>query len=146
MSTLASQGKMRRILDGVVHFQATPFDAQGRIFTNSLWNYTNHVVLPPLDPVIGVTNENFYFSSLPPEVAGVAPYRETFATQMTDTGPTNALPAYVEIEIGTIEPQIFEQLKPIIASGDANSTRDFIKNHSGHIHIFRQQIPVRPTF
>jgi hypothetical protein len=49
------------------------------------------------------------------------------------------VPAFVEVELGIIEPQVLEKIKamdPVVA-------RAFLERQAGKIHFFRQQIPIR---
>jgi hypothetical protein len=106
-------GLFQRVTDGVVHFQVRAFDANGRL----------------LRP--GMTNS-----------ADVAMIFET------DTDPdlvrylfrAVALPAYLEIELGILEPQVLDQFKSI---PNANAALTFLQRQAGRVHLFQQRIPVR---
>ena len=123
-NAVATNRLFRRMIDGVVHFEARPYDSHGRLFTNDFTFGS---------PVIA-TNDPY----------GLGQTNYTFTTLVTTGGTaTSAIPSYLEIELGVMEPHVVEQVKPIVASGDLNAVRHFITNHLGAIHIFRQQIPIR---
>ena len=52
---------------------------------------------------------------------------------------SNAVPAYVELELGVIEPNIFERYKSL--SGVPADT--YLSNHVANVHLFRQRVPIR---
>lgn len=115
---------MRKIIDGVVHFRVTLFDAAGKKITNNVPDQIE------VFPVVAYDNE------------------------LVSVFRGSALPVMVEIELGVLEPTAYETLKPILAiaatkpdGGDpaVTAARDFIKRNGGRIHIFRQQIPIRPA-
>ncbi len=104
---------MRRIVDGVVHFKISFYDQRGMPFTNNI------------DLGWAVTNHL--------TVAGM--------TNVDLSGA--ALPAVVDLELGILEPQALQQVRPLIADGNYTGVRNYLSNHCGKIHIFRRQIPIR---
>ena len=55
---------------------------------------------------------------------------------------SNALPAYLELEVGILEPHILERFKAI-GNGNPVAQQRYLSNHVAQVHIFRQRIPVR---
>ncbi len=53
---------------------------------------------------------------------------------------SNALPAYVELELGVLESQMLQQYKSIPTP---NAKLAFLSNHVAQVHLFRQRIPIR---
>src|SRR5207247_1272106 len=55
---------------------------------------------------------------------------------------SNAVPAYVELELGVLENHTMERARAI---GDAGSgpQRAYLSNHVANVHVFRQRIPIR---
>jgi len=116
-----------RIADGVVHFRVKPYATNGFPLvwgpTNSCWFRTNvgagtftysmRNTLGTSEPAVPEEANCYFFS--------------------------NALPAYVELELGVLEPNIFERYKSI--SGKAAG--DYLSNHVANVHLFRQRVPVR---
>lgn len=66
--------------------------------------------------------------------------QQTFVPQVTDFRFTsNALPAYVELELGLLEPQAWEKVKAM-----PNPTViKYLDAHAGQVHLFRKRIPIR---
>jgi hypothetical protein len=52
----------------------------------------------------------------------------------------NAVPAYLEIELGMLEPQILDRAKGF---SDLGAQRAYLSNNTAHVQIFRQRIPIR---
>jgi prepilin-type N-terminal cleavage/methylation domain-containing protein len=108
VSTLSGGGSapgMSRIADGVVHFQARPFDPAGQPIPSSI--SSNIVVYPS-----GLAAPNSYFIS-------------------------NAVPAFIEIELGIVEPQVLQRAR---ATGDPAA---YIARNTAHVHLFRQRFTIR---
>jgi hypothetical protein len=137
---------MHRIADGIVHLQLRVFDTNGAPMfannTNSLafWTFTNA----------------FLGGSLQPQVTTV-PMRNAFATNDYFTyGPpiipnqqymeywfySNAVPAYIELEMGIVEPRTLEHYRAI-AEADVGAARTYLAKHAANVHLFRQRIPIR---
>jgi hypothetical protein len=53
---------------------------------------------------------------------------------------SNAVPAYLELELGILEPQVLQKYRSIPLGPPA---RQYLSNHVAQVHIFRQRIPVR---
>jgi type II secretory pathway pseudopilin PulG len=138
---------MNRIADGVVHFRVTPYDTNGVPFfvvpsvfpSRSILAFsvvTNATGIPATIPV------NNSYASYDPAVPG----------QLNCYFLSNAMPAYVELEIGFLEPHILDRYKAI-ASGFGpgaappaaivNAQRNYLSNHVAQVHLFRQRIPIR---
>jgi type II secretory pathway pseudopilin PulG len=101
-----------RIVDGVVHFRVRAFDRFGNWIRFSNTNF----------PTIGAAS-----SLLLPEepIYGFS---------------SNAAPAYVEVELGILEPGTLERYRsfPVFSS-----QTNFLASQSSHVHLFRQRIAVR---
>jgi len=83
------------------------------IATNEFVRITNsNVVAPGIDP----TDVEFYGFS------------------------NNVAPAYVELEVGVLEPAVLKRLKSIPSP---LTQSNFLANHAGNIQMFRQRIAIR---
>jgi len=108
------------IASGVIHFRVLAYDTFGmplswptnRFDTNSVW------LLPDAN------------DRLSPAVA-----RETRATFVS-----NALPAYLDIELGVLEPTTLAQFQSFPAGSPMAAT--FLSNHIGQVQLFRQRVPI----
>jgi prepilin-type N-terminal cleavage/methylation domain-containing protein len=56
---------------------------------------------------------------------------------------SDALPGYVELELGILEPQIIAQFRSM---PNSNVATNFLAKHAGQVHLFRQRIPIRTAF
>jgi prepilin-type N-terminal cleavage/methylation domain-containing protein len=56
---------------------------------------------------------------------------------------TNDLPAYVDLELGVLEPATLIQFQALTNSADPTPALNFLRNHVGNIHFFRQRVPIR---
>jgi len=52
------------------------------------------------------------------------------------------LPAFLDLELGMIDSQVYRQLKVISSNSPVNG-RTFLRNQAGKVYLFRQRIPIR---
>ncbi len=104
-----------RVTDGVVHFQTRIFDERGAIYEL------------PYSPE-HATN-SFYADNV-----GYGPDGYVFKGQ--------CLPAYIELELGILEPETTRKFNAI-AAGNSAGAQAFLSQQIGRVHLFRQRIPVR---
>ncbi len=116
-STLINNTNFRPVLDGVVHFFFTAYDTNGLV-QSAAW-------LKKVPYGYAFTN---------------------FTAEAPDTiGFTNVvLPAYLEIELGVLEPSAVEKFR---ANNDVNAAngQNFLQRQAGRIHLFRQRVAIRPA-
>jgi Tfp pilus assembly protein PilV len=116
-----------KVLDGVVNLRVTVFDSFGRGIDSA---YNNRYPATPLnydlvDPRLPVHADNVvncvFFS--------------------------NALPAYVEIELGILESKTADKARAMcedpLDAAQLNSQRLFLQKQAGKVQVFRQRIPIR---
>ena len=108
-------GNISKIAEGVVHFRATAYDFNGNPIT-------------PLRPQIVRNTLRSWDISLPTQV-------DLYFTN-------NAVPAYVEVELGIVESQVLERWRSMSAIGAAAQAA-YLSNHVAEVHLFRQRFPVR---
>jgi hypothetical protein len=120
---------LQRIADGIVHLRARAFATNGYlvISTNSAI-YTNAFALTPRGPYGTVRNTAVY---------SLAPFD---SQQGWCYFTSNAVPAYVELELGIVEPQVLRKYRSIPI---AAAQLQYLSNHAAQVHIFRQRIPIR---
>jgi len=122
---------LNRISDGVVHLRLRAFATNGYPI---LWDgfRTN-----------GIFRTNAFST-------GTLRVRNTLAYNPLPSVPdavdcyfmSNALPAYLELEVGILEKQVLERFRSI-GSANVQAQLRYLSNHVGQVHIFRQRIPVR---
>jgi hypothetical protein len=133
-----------RITDGVIHFRALPYDADGLPMTATN-RYTTNILLYAMKPIFVGTvlytnifpGTNFFL------------WQDKWVPKNTLRWATNCaflsnlLPAYVEIELGVLEQETLEQFKTF-APGSPLAT-NFLATHVGQVHLFRQRVPIRQS-
>ncbi len=111
----SSYGSLSKILDGVVHFHFRAYD------TNGYW------INPSLASSIGRIRTNSDWS---PFLYDRVDYHFT----------SNAVPAFVEFELGILEQGALDKYKSIpISTAQSN----YLSQLAGRVHLFRQRVAVR---
>jgi hypothetical protein len=114
----------QRVSDGVVHLRLRAYTTNGMaIWRSDPWasNPSTNNVYANRDPLSG--------PRLPDD-----PYEIQYAFL------DDAVPAYLELELGVLEPQAFEQIKSMPNPGMAYR---HLTNQAGRVHVFHQRIPIR---
>lgn len=106
----ASLTNMSRIIDGVVHFKVRAYD------TNGVW----------IDRVL-----NLNITNIPPVYA--------FGEVRDLRFYSNAVPAFVEFELGILEQRTLERAKSIPVA----ARRAYLEKQAGRVHLFRMRVPIR---
>ncbi len=136
---------LHRIADGVIHLRLRAFDVDGRIYD---LNYTNHTATNAQTSGSQrfVWPEGANHSQIPPNVVIKDQTRSTARSErIKDIGflfLSNALPAYVEIELGVLDPDALKQYEAM-KDGPATAAEQFLRKQAGKVHIFRKRIPIR---
>lgn len=112
---IRGQTNLHRVLDGVVHFRVVPCNLDG---TPMLPTLPNSLSDPP--------NDVFYAI---PDRAGDYPVILR----------SNAVPGYIDLELGILEPRVLAQYRAI---PDSTARYQFLKRQAGRMHLFRQRIPI----
>lgn len=142
---LAPTNVFQNVAEGVVHLRLRAFTPEGHEFNWLRNTNINHLTdladggntrvywlhSPQVDPY-GPLNANL----LPPNVRVAQSRLNTSDMLFT----SNAVPGFVELELGVLEPQAYDQLKSI---PDETSARDFLSRQAGKVHLFRKLIPIR---
>jgi len=125
----AGGGTVSHIADGIVHMSLRVFATNGFPIrgTGGLCAYW-------LDPYAGtyraIGQTTNRFSLFTPD------------NWVSQTFYSNAVPAYVELELGVLDPQSYQRYKGIDASVPSGQVQ-FLSNRVAQVHIFRQRIPIR---
>lgn len=116
-----SYGSLSKILDGVVHFYFRTCD------TNGYWINPSG----PPTPIGQIWTHSDWSANLPiPLYPPRADYHFT----------NNAVPAYVEFELGVMEQGAVDHYKSIPIS---NIQSNYLRLQAGRVHLFRQRVAVR---
>ena len=157
----------RHIADGVVHLTFIPYDKLGRrlgwdteshpdrTFTNyytaararfpaSTNNFPN-LLRPGTDIPTGITNgynmilqEGVPTGVSNPRLPNVPNIQYTTTFQFL----TNAMPAYMEMEFGMLEPETLAQYYTMVDDQNPNAAR-FLQRQIGKVHLFRHRFTIR---
>jgi predicted transcriptional regulator with HTH domain len=106
-----------RIADGVVHLKIYAYDAGGNETQREWLADSGQISLQTFQYPVVVTN-----STIPV------------------TYQTNYLPRSIDIELGILEPEAFEHVRALYASGATAAAGQFLTNAAGQVEIFRQHI------
>ncbi len=107
-----------QIADGVVHFRVRPLDAEGQIMVPF---YTN---------IFGFRATNYNVLNEPNPIA--REYQMRFAS--------NQLPAFIELELGLLPPQVLQRVRAI---ENADAQRNFLTNQANAVVLFNKVIRLR---
>ena len=130
---LTPSTNLSRIADGIVHLRLRAFAKNGYLVTTNLVTGTNAAFALRADGTYtNIPNALAYNSSA---YQSSGDFRQAACYFMS-----NALPGYVELELGVLEPQVLQKYRSIPVAGTA---RQYLSNHVAQVHIFRQRIPVR---
>jgi hypothetical protein len=122
-----------RIADGIVHLRVRAYAANGRMVTTNYITGTNAMYeLGYAGPYTNVLNTVVYNSA---RYGSSADLHQAACYFMS-----NAAPAYVELEMGILEPQVLQKYRSIALQSAA---LQYLSNHVAQVHIFRQRIPIR---
>ena len=117
--------RYHRVLDGVVTLKIVAYDTNGLIYFDN-----NPASLPNATANIGgllVTNANLHVI-----------YPGFFGFR------SDALPAYLDIELAVLEPSALAKFRAREEIGPAQAT-EYLARQIGKTHVFRQRVAIRPA-
>jgi len=120
-----------RVIDGVVHLRVLAYDSNGALIT------PDSLFLGPLGTIgsVGVSNRvQRNFPLVAPDLNLEYHFR------------SNAVPAYLELELGILEQKVAERCRNLANGNDADTLAlqaKFLESKAGNVQIFRQRIAVR---
>lgn len=121
-----------RVADGIIHLRLAAYDSEGRPLR---WR-------APFERTNFYPRYNILWNS------GRIPPTNNVALRTDRYGQTqliflsNALPAYVELELGFLEQTTLAQFQSL-RDGSFAVAQDFLKKRASKVHLFRKQIPIR---
>ena len=129
-----AEGTVTRVAEGVVHLRVRPFGTNGFPLISTGFGTAYGVAQPNGNLVPNAYHlvdqtASRYDSAAPDFWTGLTFY-------------SNAIPAYIDLELGVLDPQAYQRFKnldPSAAVGQVN----FLSNRVAQVHIFRQRIPIR---
>ena len=109
------------LIEGVVHFKMQPVYSLGQPMHHWMNNST----------VGRDINPHYRYSS-------VVLMPEEVKTETRSAFYDDALPAYVELEIGILDPATLEKVKSM--EGNPELVQDFLSQQAGNVHLFRRMV------
>ncbi|MDB6033650.1 MAG: hypothetical protein JWM16_3988 [Verrucomicrobiales bacterium] len=110
----------------------------------------------PGESVYGLITLAGYWDALPVEDAGfhrvidgvvhfdLIPYDTNgVPLSVTNVYTTNFMPAYVDVELGILEPKTLEQVRARLSAGNTNAAKIYLMDRVERVHMFKQRIPIR---
>jgi hypothetical protein len=120
------------LADGVIHFRVLAYDPSGFPL---VYNRTN------ISPAYRVHRVNASGAVLQTTANSNVVLRGLPTGETRCVFLSNALPAYVEVELGLLEPKTYEQFKAFQAGSPL--AQRFLADHAAQVHLFRQRVPIR---
>ncbi|MGO9585209.1 MAG: prepilin-type N-terminal cleavage/methylation domain-containing protein [Limisphaerales bacterium] len=117
------------LVDGVVHLTVRAYDPNGYWMTNTTEIYSGWYV----------TNRNVWF--FPPlNGPNFLPGPGSGFGEIGFWMFSNTVPAAVEIQLGVVEDRTLQRAESI---PDPTTRSNYLAQHAGQVHLFRQRIPIR---
>lgn len=144
----------RHIADGVVHLTFIPYDHKGRRLG---WDTDNHTIAGydtnqylvvrrrfngGIDTSRSDTTDTNVSTVLLQEAIPTLPNTPNLQYTTAFRFLSNALPAYIEMEFGMLEPETLAQYYTMLDDQNPNAPK-FLQRQISKVHLFRQRIPIR---
>ncbi len=125
---------LNRIADGIVHLRVRAYAHNGFLMVTNRFLGTNAYFrsFPFSGPV---NNANLYTNAW----NAIACANDLIPDQSATYFMSNAVPAYVDIEFGILEPQVLQRYRSI-PLGPAQ--RQYLSNHVAQVQLFHQRIAI----
>lgn len=119
---------LHRVADGIVHLRVQTYSSTPNNYTT-----TSELIIPNSNPSAGYYNTNYLGYTIYAQISN--PFGQTYCSF---TG--NAVPAYVDLELGVLEHETLEKFNALPpAAQQAYLER---AQTAGRVHIFRRHIPI----
>ena len=115
---------LHRVADGIVHLRVQTYSCTPNYYT------TNGALILPYDSATSVYNTNHQQNTI------FAQYDNSFG-QTRSAFTSNAVPAYVNLELGVLEHEAWEKFQSLPAGLPQYR---YLTNQAGRVHIFRRHI------
>jgi type II secretory pathway pseudopilin PulG len=91
------------------------------------------------DGIVHFSMEAVYVDRAPTSASGKEQYIRVnnFTFPLNDS---NALPVFVDLEIGVLEPATLKQFNSL--TSNVSVAQNFLRDHVGRIHFFRERVPI----
>jgi prepilin-type N-terminal cleavage/methylation domain-containing protein len=134
-----------QIADGVIHFKVVPFDFNGyRLGFDTTNRVPGYYTIARMNAA-GVINKNTNYSDTFLLTNANCLLQEAFPNLPQETRYTfmsNALPAYVDLELGILEPDALKQYYAMLKDQNPGAT-NYLSRQINKVHLYRERIPIR---
>jgi type II secretory pathway pseudopilin PulG len=134
-----------QISQGIVHFRVLPYDTKGQLMAFYTTNLDSEYRMVRTGP-LGVLK--YPLSNIPQNyitnatvLIGQGSQADPLSTSTTFR--SNALPAYLELELGVLEPDALRTYNQMIKDEQGPQARAFLERRIAKVQIFRKRIPLR---
>jgi hypothetical protein len=124
-------GSYSPVAEGVIHCRVRAYDSAGQVLAY-YWPYLGEYRVRRLSPA-GRLLQNTVNSNV---ILGGLPGGDTWYVFLS-----NALPAYVEVELGFLEPRTLTQFRSFPEASPLAAS--YLADRAGQVHLFRQRVPIR---
>lgn len=143
--SLTNATNFAQISQGIVHFRVLPYDTKGQLLAFGTTNLDSTyrmirtgplgTMRYPLSNLQGALTTN---ANVVLEQASIADAMMTLTTFRS-----NALPAYLELELGVLEPDAVRTYNQMIKDDQPAQAKAFLERRIAKVQIFRKRIPLR---
>ena len=142
--SLTNATNFSQISQGIVHFRVLPYDTKGQLMSYATTNLDSTyrmirtgplgTLRYPLSNLQGTltTNANVVMEQV---MTDPLMTRTTFRS--------NAVPAYLELELGVLEPDAVRNYNQMIKDDRPDQAKLFLEKRIAKVQIFRKRIPIR---
>lgn len=135
------------VADGVIHLSVIPYDYQGyrlgydttnvAVAPYSIWRQdAGGARINQWSDAVRTNDANVVLAQSFPDARG--DYASNFAFR------SNALPAYLDLQLGILEPETLNQYYTMLRDGNPNASK-FLARQIAKVHLFRERIPIRTS-
>jgi hypothetical protein len=133
-----------QIAQGIVHFRVLPYDTKGQLMGYNTTNIDSAYRMVRSGLGIGLLKYPRSNIQVLTNANVVLAQASISDTNMTLTAfRSNAVPAYLELELGVLEPDALRIYQQMINDQQPAQARAFLEKRIGKVQIFRKRIPVR---
>ena len=131
------------VADGIVHFRLQAYDPLGYLMFYDyprFYGYNRVYAGYNVTNLLGSDRDRLWPIWPRNVVLRMDQLRDNSSLDQTEfCFLNNALPAYIELELGVLEPQAWDKVK---ALPTPELKRQYLLKHAGQVHLFRKRIPI----
>jgi hypothetical protein len=145
---LPAETNFSQIAQGIVHFKVLPFDTKGQLLAYGTTNLDSSYMMlrKGLNGILGYPASNIDRKDTNLISAANVILESINIKDLMDTMATfrsNALPAYLELELGVLEPDALRIYNQMLKDEQYTQARAYLEKRIAKVQIFRKRIPLR---